>query len=282
MSGKFRLTDMLAESAPLELDIGEDIKHVATYGVRWDIQHVVDYVRDIMLDLGTDRIDMLETGLIREGMPSIPPFSDMVMEFDMLTADRKNTLRSFIGIHQLAAEFVPEQYRPGSTFVAYHCYDAQLTRQGITHVSTPACIQWVFNPQGTVSAQREFLTEDISGDDVAANFGVATLALTFSHCRNVEVVDRLPSRQERRELDRQGKPVRKWGEIVIDPARTRFQPQDATERLAGDHPARIQHLCRGHFAQYSAERPLFGRHVGTFWVPPHVRGSDEVGTKGND
>lgn len=40
------------------------------------------------------------------------------------------------------------------------------------------------------------------------------------------------------------------------------------------------HLCRGHFATYTAEHPRFGRlkdGVGRFWIPPHVKGKKENG-----
>jgi len=42
-------------------------------------------------------------------------------------------------------------------------------------------------------------------------------------------------------------------------------------------PPRAYHLVRGHFATYSEERRLFGKHVGTFFIPAHVRGSAEAG-----
>jgi hypothetical protein len=32
------------------------------------------------------------------------------------------------------------------------------------------------------------------------------------------------------------------------------------------------HLCRGHFATYTDQAPLFGKYVGRFWIPPHARG----------
>jgi hypothetical protein len=37
------------------------------------------------------------------------------------------------------------------------------------------------------------------------------------------------------------------------------------------------HSCRGHFKTYTPERRLFGKHIGTFWIPPHMRGSKEAG-----
>ncbi len=37
------------------------------------------------------------------------------------------------------------------------------------------------------------------------------------------------------------------------------------------------HLCRGHFKTYSPERPLFGKHAGTFWWNAQARGSVQEG-----
>jgi hypothetical protein len=38
------------------------------------------------------------------------------------------------------------------------------------------------------------------------------------------------------------------------------------------------HLCRGHFAEYTEEKKLFGKYVGRYWIPAHVRGNPELGT----
>lgn len=39
------------------------------------------------------------------------------------------------------------------------------------------------------------------------------------------------------------------------------------------------HLCRGHFATYTAEKPMFGnpKLVGRYWHPPHMKGKKENG-----
>lgn len=37
------------------------------------------------------------------------------------------------------------------------------------------------------------------------------------------------------------------------------------------------HLCRGHFKEYTAEHPLFGRYTGLYWWQPHVRGQNKGG-----
>lgn len=38
------------------------------------------------------------------------------------------------------------------------------------------------------------------------------------------------------------------------------------------------HLCRGHFMNFTEEKKLFGRHVGRYWVPNHMKGNPELGT----
>lgn len=42
------------------------------------------------------------------------------------------------------------------------------------------------------------------------------------------------------------------------------------------------HLVRGHFKTFTADRPLLGKHVGTYWWSPAVRGNAEHGTVVND
>lgn len=37
------------------------------------------------------------------------------------------------------------------------------------------------------------------------------------------------------------------------------------------------HLCRGHFKEYTPERPLFGHYVGMYWWQPHARGQNHDG-----
>lgn len=37
------------------------------------------------------------------------------------------------------------------------------------------------------------------------------------------------------------------------------------------------HFCRGHFKEYTAEHPLFGRYTGLYWWQAHVRGQNKDG-----
>lgn len=106
---------------------------------------------------------------------------------------------------------------------------------------------------------------------------LSQLVFAFTHCKNVELVERLPKRHEQREAKRRGEPILKYHEIVIDPGKTK-QVSVGAGSPSQDHPSRAMHIARGHFATYTEDKPLFGKYVGTFWRPAHVRGSAELGT----
>lgn len=37
------------------------------------------------------------------------------------------------------------------------------------------------------------------------------------------------------------------------------------------------HFCRGHFKNYTPEKPLLGKYTGLYWWEPHIRGKDTSG-----
>jgi len=107
------------------------------------------------------------------------------------------------------------------------------------------------------------------------------LAISFLHCRNVAVRDEPVSlsRPERRRLERAGiEPVR-FKTLDIAPMRQVLADEGGSQSVGIQ---RALHICRGHFATYSQDKPLFGKHTGTFWVPAHVRGSVKHGVVAKD
>ena len=105
---------------------------------------------------------------------------------------------------------------------------------------------------------------------------VTMMTFKFANCRNVELVEQRPTRQQRRARERRGELESVWHTLVINPNLTR-RLTVAERGCAADSPAKRLHICRGHFATYTEERPLFGRYAGRFWVPAHVRGLAEAG-----
>lgn len=53
------------------------------------------------------------------------------------------------------------------------------------------------------------------------------------------------------------------------------ESQDTSEGKA-------KHVCRGNFAHYTEENKLFGKYVGMFWRPMHIRGNAKHGIVGKE
>ena len=104
-----------------------------------------------------------------------------------------------------------------------------------------------------------------------------TLAFTmgFMNCRNVSLDEQLPSRHKRREAQRRNKPhPTTYYTLVIEPMRHVLRAEGGLEQHG---LKKAVHICRGHFAHYSDDKPLFGKYTGSFWRPAHVRGSLDSG-----
>jgi hypothetical protein len=95
------------------------------------------------------------------------------------------------------------------------------------------------------------------------------LAISFMHCKNVQVVDNPPPpKLSAKHARRHGAPLLSFKTLVIEPM------QHVLREAAGPSGASLQaalHICRGHFKDYRAHG-LFGRHKEVFWWESQVRG----------
>jgi hypothetical protein len=108
----------------------------------------------------------------------------------------------------------------------------------------------------------------------------ALLAMSFMNCKNVtlEAHERDPLvNRERRRHGR--KPFLRYHTINIEPMKAVLRTEGNVE---SEGLRRALHICRGHFATYTADKPLFGRTVGTVWRPSHVRGHASEGVVVSD
>lgn len=101
------------------------------------------------------------------------------------------------------------------------------------------------------------------------------LAISLMNCQNVVRIENYPKRHDVREAKRKGRPApTKFYTLQIEPMRKVL----ATEGRSGEVGlVKAMHICRGHFATYTDQKPLFGKYAGRFWIPAHVRGSAESG-----
>lgn len=104
---------------------------------------------------------------------------------------------------------------------------------------------------------------------------IPLLAMSFASCKNVVRYD--TTEQEgppAKWLKRQKQPKLRYHVLDINPMKEVLRTEGGSE-VHGLKKA--LHICRGHFATYTAEKPLFGNIVGTVWKPAHVRGDIKQG-----
>lgn len=103
---------------------------------------------------------------------------------------------------------------------------------------------------------------------------VLLFAFNLAHCKNVTIQDVPLNRAARRRQQRNGEESIIWKVLTI--------PGVVKEAAKGAHDAqerleRALHICRGHFAEFTPQRPLFGKYSGRFWIPQHLRGVAKKG-----
>jgi hypothetical protein len=103
----------------------------------------------------------------------------------------------------------------------------------------------------------------------------AVFAVSLIHCRNVALrpVDP-PERLSRKHERKHGQPLARYHVLDIAPMRRILDTEGEAQTRGLGHAL---HICRGHFKTFTEEAPLFGKRVGTYWWPAHVRGSSEEG-----
>lgn len=106
---------------------------------------------------------------------------------------------------------------------------------------------------------------------------IVSLAFTFANCSNVQLNDVTEQMQPSAKIRRRLKlPEVKRYTLLIDGKKSTKNAAASADPQTGIMP---YHLCRGHFATYTAEKPLFGnpKLVGRYWHPPHTKGKKERG-----
>lgn len=139
-------------------------------------------------------------------------------------------------------------------------------------------------PGGQVLCVRSPMFRDESSQrfwrDHAMGRSMPILLHLFSllNCKNVRAQEAPVPPKLIKKHAKQGHatPFRSYRTLVID---TRAAGQHHAGRLTRPGDARIaQHIVRGHYKTFTADRPLLGRHVGTYWWPQVMRGAAQVGT----
>jgi hypothetical protein len=138
------------------------------------------------------------------------------------------------------------------------------------------CVYAWVRDDGSLSSVRADGAKDAQGEGTMLGYiAEALLGIAFAHCKNVRILERGPSRQVLRRAARTGEPTVIVRTLVIDPLHVVVAHEQ--RRPHADPVAQRLHLVRGHFAEYTPERPLFGKYSGRFFIPLHTRGSLQAG-----
>ena len=105
------------------------------------------------------------------------------------------------------------------------------------------------------------------------------LGVSFTHCRNVELVDDVVPEPMRKKRKRRGQRSTVFKTLEIHPMKAVLRNADADPNTGLKQRL---HICRGHFKDYRNGRGLFGKYNGMFWWDMHVRGDKTVGTVKKD
>jgi len=119
------------------------------------------------------------------------------------------------------------------------------------------------------------LAQAMSKNGAAGWFHIPFLAISLMHCKNVvRVPAPPPPAPVVKQWERRGRPFLKEYTLDIHPMKRVLATEGG---MATNGIKKALHICRGHFATYTDDNPLFGKVTGTFWKPMHTRGSSEIG-----
>jgi len=98
-------------------------------------------------------------------------------------------------------------------------------------------------------------------------------ALLLLNCKNVHIEKEVAPVKLNKKRCKKGKlPIFDYHILKVKLPQSK---QDSHGVKVGLHN-RI-HLCRGHFKEYTKDKPLFGKITGLWWWQPHVRGQNKDG-----
>lgn len=106
---------------------------------------------------------------------------------------------------------------------------------------------------------------------------IMDVSLRMMHVKNVELAEVPVKKRKKQRRIRPDEQI-KWNTIRVRPQGKQY----ANATASGLPTMTAHHVVRGHFAQYTADKPLFGKYVGTFWRDAHTRGDKTAGEVAKD
>jgi hypothetical protein len=100
-------------------------------------------------------------------------------------------------------------------------------------------------------------------------------AIQLLNCRNIELSPNYPPVKLNKARKKKNKePLLKYYTLDIVKPTIKSTSGKVSQ---GTIDRKRFHFCRGHFKEYTKDKPLFGKYTGLYWWEPHVRGDKKKG-----
>jgi hypothetical protein len=166
----------------------------------------------------------------------------------------------------------PDRIHSGRVFYAPVSISIELDSSGVYVLGSHRAVGHK-QSMNLVREQDASLLKSLSAGDE----NVIWMALSLLNCKNVTTRDTGVAYGRSGREKRQGVPTKRYHTIVLpgmSAARGHAKGRRDRDR---DAITMAAHRVRGHFKTYTAEAPLLGKHVGTYWWGWNVRGSKQRG-----
>lgn len=264
-------------------------------GFLWAVDNAVPIVADNVLP---HYFDAEDRGL--DHMPSLmPPFEVTWVEarfgrhirFGMLYMKGSNVLPEVcVDASHVAVCLLFVQKRGGRVYGPEIQIDVPLddrgyfmpeesTRMGIAMTDNrPASIlRYGDNPKGYSVSMKDWSNDPDNREPGYEAIKALLFSVGMMNCSNVGTVMVEPAAKLSKKREKRfGLPLIRYRVIQVKPHLTsRGAKHSAEGETVGESTP--LHICRGHFKTYEEDRPLLGKHSGTFWWKSQVRGSKAAG-----
>ncbi len=144
--------------------------------------------------------------------------------------------------------------------------------------SEESILRFGTNPKGYSVSMKDWVDNPDNREPGYEAIKALLFSVGMMNCSNVGTVEVVPAAKlSKKREKRYGKPLTRYRVIQVKPHMTsRGAKHSDSEREAVGEDTPL-HICRGHFKTYEEDRPLMGRHSGTFWWKSQVRGSKAAG-----
>lgn len=218
------------------------------------------YHPDGQMDRGDDSMKIKNIGVLAREMSQQEFLSDIRPDSCLCEIDVSLFERAIV-FNPVVSCSMTTQFSPGS-LVSLVSPDGSLYRT-VRHTDSSNCL-----------TTEEYYSSFWCGAEFHS-MKVAIFAITFMNCKNVVRRDVTETEgPSAKWIRRQKAPTIRYHVLDINPMKEVLRTEGNIET---NGIKKALHICRGHFATYTEEKPLFGKKAGTFWVPAHTRGDIKHG-----